>query len=54
MSQDDGEPEWFTYRTALALGEPKARIDSRFSGVSTLIFSVVVIIVVFAVLVVRG
>jgi hypothetical protein len=54
MSQDDGEPEWFTYRTALALGESKSRVDARFSGASILIFSAVLIIIVLAALAVRG
>ena len=54
MSQDDGEPEWFTYRTALALGEAKSRVDARFSGASILIFSAVLIIIVLAALAVRG
>jgi len=54
MSQDDGEPEWFTYRTALALRGSKPRIKARFSRVSILIFSVVVIMIVFAALAVRG
>jgi len=54
MSQDDGEPEWFTYRTVLTLGGSKPRINARFSRVAILIFSVVVIMIVFAALVVRS